>query len=206
MGLKKNFLPVLLFGSVIGLNEILIGSIKMPYHSVVLSTITLIVLSLARYYLPSKGTSLVITLIAVLFKISVPGIQTCTTASLLCGPAALLLLGGSFEVFASLFISGNPPRYLRFLTTCAVTAVVTFGVFALLQTYVLRSWDQARLMEYTFVRGPLTALASGVLCLPVVYLAGIFRNVSMETKNPYVFNSILGSVVIVMWLLGFYIA
>ena len=51
---KRNYLWILLFGSLIGLNETLIGSINMPYRSVVLSTITLSLLSLARSYFPKK--------------------------------------------------------------------------------------------------------------------------------------------------------
>jgi hypothetical protein len=46
--LKKNLLWILLFGTLIGLNEALIGSLSFPYRSVVLSVITIALLSFAR--------------------------------------------------------------------------------------------------------------------------------------------------------------
>ena len=79
--LKKNHLLIILSGSLIGLNETLVGSAGIPYHSVVLSTITLVLLSLARFYIPGKGTSLAIIGIALLFKMNSMGIHACTAPS-----------------------------------------------------------------------------------------------------------------------------
>jgi hypothetical protein len=161
--LKKNYLWIILLGSLIGFNETLIGSIKMPYHSVVVNTITLALLSIARYYFPKRGTTMLIIIIAVLFKINSAGIHECTTNFLLCGPTALLLLGIGYEIFASIFIAENSFKYSNYILTCVITSIVVFSVFAVFQTYILVSWDTARLVNYIFARGPMTAVASSAV-------------------------------------------
>ena len=204
MILKRNYLWIALFGSLIGLSETLIGSAKIPYSSVVLSAITLVLLSVARYYFPKKGTSMLIIIIAILFKINSFGIQCCTTQFLLCGPTALLLLGISYEVFASLFISKKTSRYTGNILTCGLTSILAFAIFAIIQTYILKSWDNARLVNYTFVRGSLTALASGSITTLGLYLAQRFGNFSFTRLNPYVLSGILGALIIAFWFLGVY--
>lgn len=202
--LKRNYLWIILFGSLIGLNETLIGSINMPYRSVVLSSITLFLLSLARYYFPKKGASLLIISIAVLFKINSAGLHTCTTNALLCGPTALFLLGIGHEIFASVFIGNKSFKYSNYILTSVLTSITMFGAFAVLQTYILGSWDTARLVSYTFVKGSLTAIASGAISIVVIYLIRRFKGVSYERLNPYFFNGIIGCVIIALWLIGFY--
>jgi hypothetical protein len=202
--LKRNYLWIILFGSLIGLNETLVGGIRMPYRSAVVSSITLVFLSIARYYFPKRGTSLIIILIAILFKINSAGINSCTTNALLCGPAAMLLLGIGFEIFGSVFITDKSFKYFSYILTCVITAMVMFTVYAVLQTYVLKSWDSARLVNYIFARGSLAAVASSAVSVFVLYLVRHFKYGHFAKLNPYFTSSLLGFVVIALWLIGFY--
>lgn len=202
--LQRNYLWIILFGSLIGLNETMLGSINMPYHSVVLSTITLALLSIARYYFPRRGTSILIIIIAVLFKINSAGIHTCTTNTLLCGPTALLLLGIGYEIFGSIFIGNNSFKYSNYILTCVITSIVIFSVYAVLQTYILNSWDTARLVNYIFARGSLTAVASSAISVFVLYLIRHFKYGYFARLNPNLISGLLGFVIIALWLLGFY--
>ena len=147
---------------------------------------------------------MLIIVIAVLFKINSLGIHTCAPPAFLCGPTALLLLGIGYEVFASVFIKRNQFRYSNYLLTCVLTSLVIFCVYAILQTYILGSWDTDRLINYISVRGSLTAVASSALSIFGLYLAKSFGNVSIARFNPYVINGILGSVIIALWVLGYY--
>ena len=176
----------------------------MPYHSVVLNTITLVLLSIARYYFPKRGTTMLIIIIAILFKINSAGIHECTTNFLLCGPMALLLLGIGFEIFGSIFIAENSFKYSNYILTCVITSIVVFSVFAVFQTYILNSWDTARLVSYIFVKGSLTAIASSAFSVFMLYLIRSFRQVNITRLNPYFISGMLGCVIIALWLLGFY--
>jgi len=202
MLVKRNFLWIILFGSLIGLNETLIGSTHIHYRSVVLSTITLTLLSIARSYFPKIGTSLLIIIIAVLFKINSFGIHACTTNNLLCGPTALLLLGIGYEIFASVFLSKNPHKSWNYVLTCGITAILMFSVFALLQMFILHSWDTAKLVNYIFVSGSLTAVTASGMSVFCLYLLRPYRSFTFARANPYVVNGILGTLIIGLWLLG----
>jgi hypothetical protein len=202
--LKRNYLWIILIGSLIGLNETLIGGIKMPYRSAVVSSITLVFLAIARYYFPKRGSSLIIIMIAILFKINSDGIQSCTTNALLCGPTAMLLLGIGFEIFGSVFITGKSFKYSGYILTCVLTSIVIFSLYAVLQTYILKSWDSARLVNYIFARGSMTAVASSVISVFVLYLIRYFKYDYFARLNPRFISGLLGFVIIALWMLGFY--
>jgi len=206
MQIKKSFLWVIFFGSLIGLNETLIGSFNIPYRSVVLSSITLAILSVARYQLPKFGTSLLIIGIAVLYKINSVGVHSCTTNFLLCGPMALLILGTGYEIFSYFLIAKKPFSYLNFVLVCGITSIVAFGIFAVMNTYVLSVWDTSRLSEYIYVRAPLTAIISGILCVLTLYAVMAFKNVKVARLNPSLIQALLGSVIIGLWLFGYFAA
>ena len=68
--LKKHLIWILLLGTLIGLNETLVGSMHLPFRSVLLSCTLLLILVLGRYLIPKPGTSLLIVGVAVLFKVN----------------------------------------------------------------------------------------------------------------------------------------
>ncbi|MDO9154876.1 MAG: hypothetical protein Q7U47_14410 [Paludibacter sp.] len=205
MFIKKKHLWILLFGSLIGLNETLIGSFNIPYRSVILSSITLAILSIARSQIPKSGTSLLIIVIAILYKINSIGVHSCTTNVLLCGPTALLILGIGYEVFASLIIAKNTFKYLNYILACGFTSIVAFSIFAVMNTYILGAWDTSRLSEYIFVKASLTVIASSVISILALYTVSFFKNVNVARLNPYVIQGLLGSTIIALWIFGYFI-
>jgi len=94
---KKQILwGIILFGTLIGLNETVIGSFNIKYKSVILSAITLSLFSYARYYIPRIGSTLLIMAIAVLFKLTDLGVQ-------FCKPVACCFFRLSFRPFRTGF-------------------------------------------------------------------------------------------------------
>jgi len=207
MSLKRTLLLIALFGSLIGFNETLIGGLNIPYRSVLLSAITLSLLALARFYLPKTGTSFLIIIIAILFKVNSYGIQTyCTPAAFLCGPTVLLMLGTAFELFAYIFI--NPQRFTNknYILCCTSTAILVFTAFGLMNTFILKSWDTSRLYEYIFLKGSLTAIVSSTLSLTGLYAVKSFKSFNFSGLPSYFTNSIIGSLIVALWIFGYYIA
>lgn len=202
MWIKKNYLWIILLGTLVGLNETLIGGLDIPYRSAVVSTLTLAFLSLGSYFFPKRGTALLIVIIAILFKINNAGIHACTPNMLLCGPAALLLLGIGYEISGWIFISNGSFRYSSYILTCVVTSMVVFSVFGLLQTYILQDWDSGRLVNYIFARGSITAIASSAFSVFELYLARHARGVGFERLDPYLRIGIPGVVILGLWLFG----
>ncbi len=199
-GFKKNILWILLFGSLVGMNETFLGSFSLPYRSVILSTITIFLFSLARYKIPLRWTTILIAGIAVMFKLNNLGIYNCSSNVLLCGPTALLLLGISYEVFAGLFNLRRQNTLRNYFLTCIFTALFAFGAFAILNTFILSVWDFGKLFEYAFIRASMTATFSGLLSIFTIYNIRSFNQ--QIFFNPYLVKSILGILVIGLWLFG----
>jgi hypothetical protein len=202
MFLKRHLLWIVLFGTLIGLNESLIGSFSMPYRSVILSTISLIILSIARIKIQKAGTSILIIMIAVLFKLNNMGMHACTANALLCGPTALLLMGIFYEISATLLISKTGIKYLHLPLICGITAIAAFTLFALMNTYLLNSWNTTRLFEYISVKATLTALFSSGISLMIFFVTRTFTKKNMAGFNPPVINGILGGLIILLWVYG----
>jgi hypothetical protein len=205
MFIKKYLLSILLFGTLIGINETIIGSFSVPFRSVILSTITLTLLLIARLKIQKTGTSILIILIAVLFKINNIGFHSCTTNVFLCGPATLIFLGISFEVFAMFFISTSRIKYLQLFLTCAITAIIAFSLFAVMNTFILNSWNIPRLGEYILIKATLTTLATGGISMLALYVIRNFQNMKFTSLKPIAINRILGFLIIAMWLFGSYV-
>jgi len=205
MSLTRSFLWIILFGSLIGLNETLIGSFDMPYRSVILNSITIFLLTIGRFKIPRAWTSILIIAIAVLFKINSAGIQTCTVNWLLCGPTALLLIGISHEVFSSLFISKNSLKYLNYVMACSATAILAFSLFAVMDTFILKVWDVPRLMKFIFVKSILTAITSSAISIFGLYLVRTLNKDDFLKLNPYWVNGILSAMIIALWIFGSYV-
>ncbi|MEI8202780.1 MAG: hypothetical protein WCH34_07190 [Bacteroidota bacterium] len=201
--LKKNFLWILLFGSLVGLNESFIGSFHLPYRSIVLSTISISLLVAARMKFPQKGTSFLIVLIALLFKINSGGFDNCTSSAFLCGHTALLSIGVAFEIFASLLIRASSNKYVAYLLTCALSSLLAFTMFAIFQTYILNAWDSVHLLEYIFIKSSFTALFSCIFALIFLALSSLKIRIAIK---PLLMNSFLGVLIVCLWIVGYYTA
>lgn len=199
---KRNLLWILFFGTLIGLSETFLGSFSLISRSVVLGSITLILLALARYMIRKPGTSLLIIAIAVLFKVNSTGIQSCDVNFFLCGPTALMLIGIFFEIFASLFISKDSFKYLSYALACSATAVMAFTMFGVMDTFILKVWDTAKLMEYIFLKSTLTAIISSTLSIFGLYVAVSLKNYSYFKAKSWVGYGVLSVMIIALWLFG----
>lgn len=201
--LKKHLLWILLLGTLIGLNETLTGSLHLPFRSAILGAFMLLVLIVGRYIVPQTGSTLLITAVAVLFRVSNLGCHhSCTTTQLLCGPTAVLLLGVAFELFASLLLRRRSIRYYSFVLPAILAALTAFGLFGLLNTYILQSWDVSRLTEYVLLKGSLAALITAALSLPVIWLADRLKGSSLSEMNAWLAKGAVGLCIIVLWLFG----
>ena len=197
---KQYMWSVLLFGTLIGLNETIIGSFHIQFKSVVLSAITLSLFAYARYHIPRFGSTMLITLVALLYKLTSLGIQ-------FCKPTMVLLLGLGFELFAYLFINRKKLSYLGFILTCAVTSIVTFTGFALLETYIVKNeyWISEKFNDYVFIKAPLTAVVSAILTVLGVF---IIKKLNPELINslfrkPVISQIILGLFIFALWVAGY---
>ena len=190
---KQTIWGIILFGSLIGFNETVIGSLNIQNKSIILSVITLSLFSYARYLIPRIGTSLIILSIAVLFKLTDLGIQ-------FCKPLMLIMLGIGFEVFSSLFIGKKQFKIKGLILTCVSTSIIIFSAFALFETYIVKNefWVAAKFNNYVLVKGPLAAVGSALLSVLGVII--------IKRINPQLINSIFKKPVLSQVLMGFLIA
>ena len=202
MFLKKNFLWLLLFGTMVGLNETLIGGIHFPFRSVMVSSLTISLLSFARVKIPKAGTSAVITLIAIVFKMNNFGFLACTAHSFLISVFAILSLGISYEVIGTLIFRKESSAYLKHLLTCALSVLTAFTLFGMMNTFVFGSWGTDRLVNFLFINTPLAALISGAITVTGLHLSKMLKSLNFKKLNPSVVNSILGILIIGLWVLG----
>lgn len=202
---KKAFLWIVLFGTLIGFNESFIGSINMPFRSVILNSLTLILLFGARLKLNKPFSTLSIVSIAIIFKINNMGFYSCTTNALLCGPTALLMLGISFEIFSFIFLKSNNPKSLKILATLILTAFFTFFIFGILNTFILNVWKLSRFTEYVTTKALLAGLLSSVISISVnnVYNSAKIKEFKAQ-KLPI--NTIFSLVIIIFWILGTFVS
>lgn len=196
---KRIVWGIILFGTLVGLNETVIGSFDIQYKSVVLSTITLSLFALARYYIPRAWSTLLIMIIAVLFKLTNLG-------PYFCKPTMVLLLGVGFESFASVFISKEKFKYSGYILTCALSALIPFVCFALFEAYILKSeyWTADRFNDYVFVKATMTAVTTTLVAISGLWL---IRRPNLDfskvmEKKPLLSQIILGIFIIAIWITG----
>jgi hypothetical protein len=194
---KQYFWAILLFGTLIGLNESLIGSLDIQNKSVILSTITIALLAFARYYFPKIASSLMIIAIAVLFKMNNCGIY-------FCKPLMVIMLGLSFELFALLLVKKGKLNLLSFALTSAFTAILAFSVFAVFETFIMKNdiWSINRFNTYIFIKAPITAVAASLLSLAGIYgfkkwKVDVFQQIF---SKPVLAQFILGFSIVLIWI------
>jgi len=197
---KQVLWTILLFGTLIGLNETVIGSIHFQYKSVILSSITLLLLSIARYKIPKTGSSILIIAVAVLFKLTDLGVY-------FCKPVMLVMLGVGFEVSAFIFLHKNQNKIQRYIFTTFLASIGTFVVFAIFETYVVRNefWIPEKFNDYVFIKTPLTALLSSLLTFWTLttYNKIDLHLIGSLSKKPVLSQTLLGFTVATLWVIGY---
>ena len=203
MKIKKDFLWIVLFGTLIGLNETLIGGLHFQNKSVVLSIITLVCLSAGRRLFPFIGASLLMIAVASLYKITDLGIYACKLEG-------MVQMGVWFEIFASLLIRKNTTKLYPYPLVSFLSALSAFLFFALLQKYVFHNeyWNGPKFTEHIFIKGPYTAVISAVFSLLGVMgiKALIVWYNDVMPKRASIIYGLLGIFILGIWFLGYSIA
>ncbi len=196
---KQIIWGILLFGTLIGFNESVIGNLDLQNKSVILSTITLLLFTMARFYIPRVGTSLLIMAVAVLFKLTDLGI-------LFCKPASLIMLGSGFEFFAFFFLRKKEFSSRQIVLTSVLTVISSFTLFALVQLFLFKNeaWAGAKFNSYVFFKAPLTAVASSLFSVSAVWVMKRFHVSFIQSlyKKPVLSQLILGVFIAVLWIVG----
>ena len=184
-----------LFGSVWGINEVFLGEIlyrnEAPYPAIILTVIALFLLAISRGAINKPGSSTLLGIFAVLFRLA-------NTAPSYCHLLGIFLLGVTFDVFASLLIKNSEKNPLRWSLTGAMSAFVNNALFAILITYVIRYeyWvvgGVPKVSNHIFISGSIGALLAAFL-VPLGFFVGKNGNVFTERNPRWSYAStILGS-------------
>lgn len=199
--MKKDYiLGMLFFGSLWGLSETIFGGFLygtgIQFASAPLTIIGFMILTIARTYIPQRGSSTFIGAIAMLYKFL-------NTPFFACHLLAIFLLGVSYDLLFN-FKKIKNKAIFGFLAT-----YLGYILFALTITYVFRYhyWTEGglpKILRYIGISGTLAAIGNFVF-VPIAFRIGhILRE---RAVNPFDFKSIFatGSVSIItlaIWFAG----
>ena len=230
--MKKDYwLGILFFSALWGASEAVLGGAlyraHIPHSSVPLTIIAFIILSIARVYLPQKGSSTLIASVAMLYKfLNAPFFA--------CHLLAIFLLGFSYDLVFDLFkihpYLSPPPRGGRIkeggrVDSYALKNRALFGLaatylgyilFALTITYVFRYhyWVEEglpRILRYVGISGTMAGLGNALFVPVSLYLAHALRE---KGVNPFELSKsynclkpglLTGSICLItvgLWILG----
>lgn len=198
----KNWLWFILFGSLWGINEAVMGEVLstsgVPHFSVLLTVIALFILAFARGIVNKPGSSTAIGVIAVLFKLA-------NAAPFYCHLLGILMVGLTFDIFASILIKSEKTSPIKCGLTGMLSALSGNTLFALVITYIIRYeiWVNAgpsKVLGHIFVAGPLTAILS-VLAVPLGFRLGVTSGVIADKKPKWTFAGTVVTVFII-WILA----
>ncbi len=162
----KNWVWLLLFGSVWGVVEVVVGEVlfekDVPFASVWLAAWGFLMLAAARGVLNQPGSSSAVGAVASLYKLAF-------AAPYFCHLLGIFFLGLTFDVFTTLLLKDKRARAWKRGLAGALSATTGYALFALVITYVARygpwvagGWP--KVANHIFVGGGYAAL----VCLAVV--------------------------------------
>ncbi len=197
---KDYFLGILFFGSLWGFSEAGLGGFlyrnHIPQASVPLTIVAFMILTVAKIYLPQKGSATFIGSVAMLYKFL-------NTPFFACHLLAIFLLGLSYDLVLHRFkvkskaVLGLVSTYLGYI------------LFALTITYVFRYhyWIEAglpKILRYVGISGTLAAVSNTVFVPLSFNFAGVLKK---GMVNPFEFKSRLATssvslIILTIWCLG----
>jgi len=198
----KNWVWLLLFGSLWGVVEVVVGEFlfahKVPLASVWLTAWAFLMLAAARGLLNEPGSSSVVGGVASLYKLAF-------AAPYFCHLLGILFLGLAFDIFASLLLKNKRAQVWKRGLTGALSAYTGYALFAIVITYIARygPWVAGglpKVVRHIFVGGGYAALA----CLAVVpagYWMGERGWAALGRHPRWAFAGAL-ALTIVVWTLG----
>lgn len=199
---SKNWLWFILFGSLWGINEVVMGEFlsvsEVPHFSVLLTVIALFILAFARGIVNKPGSSTVIGVVAVLFKLA-------NAAPFFCHLLGIFMVGLVFDVLATLLIKSEKTAAIKSGLTGILSAYSGNALFALIITYVIRyevwtSGGTAKVLGHIFVAGTLTAILAA-LAVPLGFRLGVTSGSLADRKPKWTFAGTVVSVFII-WILA----
>ena len=198
----KNWLWFILFGSLWGINEVVMGEVlstsEVPHFSVLLTVIALLILAVARGIVNKPGSSTAIGMIAALFKLA-------NAAPFYCHLLGIFMVGLTFDIFASLLIKSEKTSAVKCGLTGILSAYSGNILFALVITYIIRyeTWVSGgwpKVSDHIFVSGSLTALAAAAI-VPLGAWLGQKRRVFLFLYSRWAYSSAL-AVILLLWAVG----
>jgi len=198
----KNWAWLLFFGSLWGIMEVAGGGVlsryNMPHSAVILAAWAFMVMAVARGIVNKPGSSTVIGIVAVIFKLA-------NAAPFFCHLLGIFALGLAFDVFSSLLMKNERKISFRTSLTGALSAYSGYALFAIVITYIVqyKYWIAGglpKVLNHIFVGGSLAALAAVVL-VPFGYWVGISNENLFERRPVWTYAGTLMGVVL-LWTLG----
>jgi hypothetical protein len=198
----KNWLWFILFGSLWGINEVVMGEVlstsEVPHYSALLIVIALFILATARGIVNRPGSSTVIGMMAVLFKLA-------NAAPFFCHLLGIFMVGLAFDIFASILIKSEKTTAIKCCLTGILSAYSGNILFALVITYIIRYeiWISAglpKVLEHIFVSGSLTAVLAA-LAVPIGFKLGITSEVFTGKRTKWTYAGTVATIFII-WILA----
>jgi len=185
-----------LFGSIWGLNELFLGNIlyrnDVQNSSVILTVMALFLLAVSRGMINKPGSSALIGIFAVLFRLA-------NTAPSYCHLLGIFLLGATFDIFSSLLIKNKDQAPLKWGVTGMLSAFGNNALFALLITYVFRYeyWTAggfSKVFHHIFISGSITTVIAAFL-VPLGFFVGKNGGILFDRRPRWSYaGTILGSI------------
>ncbi|OGD20929.1 MAG: hypothetical protein A2W03_07395 [Candidatus Aminicenantes bacterium RBG_16_63_16] len=198
----KNWVWLLLFGSLWGVVEVVVGGFlyarDIPFASVWLTAWAFLMLGAARGVLNEPGSSSAVGAVASLYKLAF-------AAPYFCHLLGIFFLGMAFDIFATLLLKNKRVQAWKRGLVGVLSAYTGYALFALVITYVARyrpwvagGWP--KVLNHIFVGGGYAALA----CLAIVpggYWIGEKGWAALARHPRWALAGAL-AVTIVVWTLG----
>jgi len=198
----KNWSWLLLFGSLWGIGEVAGGGVlstyNIPHYAMILAAWAFIIMAIARGIVNKPGSSTVIGIVAVIFKLA-------NAAPFFCHLLGIFALGLAFDVFSSLLMKNERKISFRSSLTGALSAYSGYALFAIVITYIVqyKYWIAGglpKVINHIFIGGSLAAIAAVVL-VPLGYWVGINSENLFERRPVWTYAGTLMGVVL-LWTLG----
>jgi hypothetical protein len=201
----KNWVWILLFGSLWGISEVIGGEAfyrnNVPHASVWLSAWAFFVLAMGRGLVNKPGSSTAIGGIAALYKLI-------NAAPFFCHLLGIFFLGLTFDVFASVLIKKERKKSFWCALSGAISAYSGYALFALVITYIVRydpwvtgGWP--KVSHHIFVGGSYAALTA-LFAVPLGYWLGVNGWILAGRRSRWAYAGALVALA-ALWTLGRFI-
>jgi len=198
----KNWVWLLLFGSVWGIAEVIVGEglfgNKVAHASILLSAWAFFMLAMARGVVNLPGSSTAIGAFAALFKLV-------NAPPFYCHLLGIFFLGLAFDLFSSILMKSKGRVTLRSGISGGLSAYSGYALFALVITYLVRypHWTAGglkKVLDHIFVSGSFAALLA-VAVVPLGYWIGIKSGVVSERRPRWAYGGAIVALIF-LWTLG----